>query len=134
MTSPDIFHVDDDPDFAFFMENAVREVDKKLTIKIVTNGKEALQYLKLLESSNCRPRVILLDYNLPGLSGVDVLVKIREIRFLANVPVIILSTSDNPEHKENTRLLDAESFQTKPMGYKALVDKIKIICDAWCTD
>ena len=131
MTAPDIFHVEDDADFSFIMAQALMEVNRYLQVTTVNNGKEAMVYLDKLASCNRRPGIILLDYNLPGISGLDLLVKIKEIGFLASVPVIILSTSGNPVDEQIALRLGAASFQTKPMGYRALVDKLKIICDAW---
>jgi CheY-like chemotaxis protein len=48
VSSPDIFYVEDDTDFAFIMENAVQEVSNGLSIKIIENGKDALEALEQL--------------------------------------------------------------------------------------
>ncbi len=48
MSTPDIFYVEDDTDFAFIMENAVQEVSNGLSIRIIENGKDALEALKQL--------------------------------------------------------------------------------------
>ncbi len=79
------------------MEHAVKEVKDDLSVKIIDNGKDALELLRLLTEAKVKPKLILLDLNLPGLSGLDLVKRIREIAFLKYVPVVIFSTSDNPK-------------------------------------
>ena len=83
--------MEDNEDFSFLIEKAIDHIDKDLSIKIVDNGLNALEVLKHFEQEGIRPRIILLDLNLPGLSGLDLLVKIKMIEFLKQVPVILFS-------------------------------------------
>lgn len=48
MSTPDIFYVEDDTDFAFIMEHAIQEVNNNLSVKIIENGKDALDLLNQL--------------------------------------------------------------------------------------
>lgn len=71
----DIFYVEDDPDYSFIVKQILTQIDETFTIKIITNGKEALDVLmNILEANKC-PRLILLDFNLPGLSGLELVKK-----------------------------------------------------------
>ena len=69
----DIFQVEDNEDFSFLMVKAIEQIDKTLSLKVVDNGLTALEILKHCEKEGTRPGIILLDLNLPGLSGLDLL-------------------------------------------------------------
>jgi CheY-like chemotaxis protein len=133
VSTPDIFYVEDDTDFAFLMENAVQEVSNGLSIKIVENGKDALDVLKQLTDAKTKPRVILLDLNLPGLSGLDLVKRIRENAFLRYVPVIFFSTSDNPKDVKASFEYGANAYLTKPSGYLNLISCLESLHDFWFT-
>ena len=121
MKAPDIFQVEDDEDFTLFMEKAVAQIDDSLNLRIVPNGKDAMLYLRELQLNSSKPRLILLDINLPGISGLDILKQIREIQFFQSVPIIIFSTSDNPKDVSSMMEFGANGYQTKPLGYHGLV-------------
>jgi CheY-like chemotaxis protein len=131
MISPDIFYVEDDQDFAYILEHAIKEVRQDLTLNIVEDGRDAIAALnKFVEEKN-KPKLILLDLNLPGLSGLDVLKKIKEIPYLKYVPVILFSTSDNPKDVRASYEFGANAFVTKPSGYSNLIDCVKSLHEFW---
>jgi len=131
MVSPDIFYVEDNQDFAFIMEHAVREVQGDLNLRIVEDGKDAIVKLEELAEQKSKPKLILLDLNLPGLSGLDVLKKIKEIPYLKYVPVILFSTSDNPKDVKASYEFGANAFVTKPLGYTDLLNCIRSLYEFW---
>ena len=133
MSTPDIFYVEDDLDFAFLMENAVQEVHDGLSMKIIENGKDALTVLHELTEAKVKPKVILLDLNLPGLSGLDLVKRIREIPFLKYTPVIFFSTSDNPKDVKASLEFGANAYLTKPAGYLNLISCLQSLHDFWFT-
>lgn len=129
----DIFLVEDNEDFSFLIEKAIDHIDKDLSIKIVDNGLNALEVLKHLDQEGIKPRIILLDLNLPGLSGLDLLVKIKTIEFLKQVPVILFTTSDNPKDVRLATEHGANAYVTKPHGYIALIDCLRSLFNFWFT-
>jgi CheY-like chemotaxis protein len=129
----DIFLVEDNEDFSFLIEKAIDHIDKDLSIKILDNGLNALEVLKHLDQEGIRPRIILLDLNLPGLSGLDLLVKIKTIEFLKQVPVILFTTSDNPKDVRLATEHGANAYVTKPHGYIALIDCLRSLFNFWFT-
>ncbi|HEX8018782.1 response regulator [Mucilaginibacter sp.] len=133
MSSPDIFYVEDDEDFAFIMQHAVQEVKDGLTVKIIDNGKDALEQLKQLTEARVKPKLILLDLNLPGLSGLDLVKRIREIPFLKYTPVVFFSTSDNPKDVKASLEFGANAYLTKPAGYLNLVNCVESLYNFWFT-
>lgn len=131
MKTPDIFYVEDDMDYAFFMQSAVQEVKETLNLSIVEDGKEALAKLQAFADTRTKPKLILLDLNLPGLSGLDLLKFIRDIPYLKSVPVILFSTSDNPEDVKASIEFGANAYLTKPDGYDNLVKCVHSVHDFW---
>jgi DNA-binding response OmpR family regulator len=129
--SPDIFYVEDDQDFAFIMQYAVREVSEDLTVSIAQDGNSALTTLQRFADEKHRPKLILLDLNLPGLSGLDVLKRIKEIPFFKYVPVILFSTSDDVNDVRSSLEIGANAFLTKPSGYHNLIICIRSLYDFW---
>jgi DNA-binding response OmpR family regulator len=133
VSTPDIFYVEDDTDFAFLMENAMQEVNENLSVKIVENGRDAMDILKQLTDAKTKPRLIMLDLNLPGLSGLDLVKRIRENAFLRYVPVVFFSTSDNPKDVKASLEFGANAYLTKPSGYINLISCLESLHDFWFT-
>jgi DNA-binding response OmpR family regulator len=129
--SPDIFYVEDDQDFAFIMQYAVKEVNEGLTVNIVGDGNSAIAALQQYAQEKQRPKLILLDLNLPGLSGLDILKRIKEIPFLKYVPVILFSTSDDLNDVRTSLEIGANAFLTKPNGYHNLITCVQSMYDFW---
>jgi len=133
MGSPDIFYVEDDQDFAFILEHAVREVKEDLVLSVVEDGRDAIKTLEKYALDKFRPKLILLDLNLPGLSGLDLLKRIKEIPFLRLTPVILFSTSDDPLDVKASYEFGANAYITKPTGYNNLVDCVRSLHEFWFT-
>jgi CheY-like chemotaxis protein len=129
----DIFFVEDNEDFSFLIEKAIDYIDKDLSIKIVDIGLNALEVLTHFDQEGIRPRIILLDLNLPGLSGLDLLVKLKTIEFLKQVPVILFTTSDNPKDVRLATVHGANVYVTKPHGYIALINCLRSLFNFWVT-
>ena len=131
MTSPDIFYVEDDQDYAFILEHAIREVKGDLTLSVVEDGQNAILKLEQLAESKHRPKLILLDLSLPGLSGLDVLKRIKQIPFLRHTPVVLFSTSDDPKDVAASYEFGANAYVTKPSGYNNLINCVRTLHEFW---
>lgn len=129
--SPDIFYVEDDPDFAFIMQYAVKEVNNDLTVGVFEDGSSAIAELLRYADEKHRPKIILLDLNLPGLSGLEVLKRIKEIPYFKYVPVILFSTSDDLNDVKTSLEIGANAFLTKPNGYHNLINCMQSLYDFW---
>ena len=128
---PDIFYVEDDQDFAFIMQYAVKEVSEDLTVGVAQDGTSALATLHRYAEEKHRPKLILLDLNLPGISGLDVLKRIKEIPFFKYVPVILFSTSDDLNDVRTSLEIGANAFLTKPSGYHNLIICMRSLYEFW---
>ena len=127
MPAPTIFQVEDDEDLSFFMDHAIKEISRDISLTIVANGDKGIGLLNEYRENNRKPGLILLDINLPGMSGIELLKTIREIPFFKSVPIVVFSTSDNPRDFKAALEFGANEFQTKPLGYRELVNRLKVL-------
>lgn len=101
-----------------------------------TSGDEVLEYLEQqvnYQSSNIAPRpcVILLDLNLPGIDGREVLVKIKQNQTFKEIPIVIFTTSSNPKDIELCYQEGANGYLIKPMDAQELQKTIQAFVDYW---
>jgi CheY-like chemotaxis protein len=107
-----------------------------LTIHRCFNGDDALDFLnKEGEYQGLMdilpPGLILLDLNLPGTDGREVLAMIKRTTNLKNIPVIIISTSSNPKDIEDCYQAGANSYMLKPMNINELKISMQMMLDYW---
>jgi len=107
-----ILLVDDDADDRKLFLEAAKEVDETITCVTVTNGQDALFYLK--NEANPLPDFIFLDLRMPGLSGQKCLEEIKKDPRLVPVPVIVYTTSREVEESIRLKKSGAAHFMSKP--------------------
>ncbi|MET4106625.1 response regulator [Hymenobacter sp. UYP22] len=99
------------------------------------DGDQALEYLqgygRHVSWPAVLPAIILLDLNMPGTDGRQVLETIKQDDVLSTIPVIIFSTSSNMKDIDECYQLGANSYLTKPIEYAALEEKIQLIVRYW---
>ena len=78
-----------------------------------------------------RPAIILLDLNLPGTDGRDVLVEIKSARPLAPIPVVVLTTSADSRDVEACYAAGANSYVQKPVDLDGFMDAIRLLSEYW---
>jgi CheY-like chemotaxis protein len=118
--------IDDDEDDRFFMEQAFKANSPHTKLYLAANGQRALD---LLGSAQPLPDVVLLDLNMPGLSGFEVLKRLKQSPRYRSIPVVILTTSDALADQEQSRQLGATEFITKPTTYdglNAIAERIRL--------
>jgi DNA-binding response OmpR family regulator len=77
------------------------------------------------------PKIIFLDVNLPGFSGLDILEKIRASHHMRFIPVVVLTSSGNPKDVSRAYNLGASGYIIKPMDFDNLRDKVHATLDFW---
>ena len=132
-----ILQVEDDPNDIFLLQHALKKAGAENPIQVVIDGQQAIDYLLAAGKFANRARfplpcLVLLDLNLPGLPGLDVL---RWIRQESGIPlvVLILSTSGEDADIAAAYRLGANGFLVKPAQASKLVDMAKAINDFWLT-
>lgn len=109
-----VFYADDDNDDLELVQDAFNRFTNNVEVVTAKDGVQALSYLKSIDDYSLAPCLIILDINMPMLSGRDVLKKIKEMPPLASVPVILFTTSSSTLDKEFARKYNA-GFVTKPL-------------------
>jgi two-component system response regulator len=130
-----ILVADDDTDDQFMLKEAFASLNFDKEIRTVENGEELLDYLnvkgKYSDASLPIPKLILLDLNMPKIDGRQCLRLIRASPQYSKIPIIIFSTSNNPEDISQSYELGANSYIIKPYSYNELVEIIDIIKKYW---
>lgn len=123
---------DNEGDIVLTLE-AFEESKIKTKISVVKNGKDALDFLNLRGeySSVERPDLILLDLNIPIISGMEVLREIKQDTALKTIPVIVLTTSSNPKEIKSAYEYYTNSFVTKPLDMTEFLKTIISIEEFW---
>lgn len=103
--------VDDDPDHTILITRAIREASEAATVQPVADGGAALA---LLRASESYPDLILLDINMAGLSGFDVLTEVKADARLKRIPVVMLTSSELTADVERAYELGASGYICKP--------------------
>jgi len=136
MSNAIALYVEDEEDDALFMQMAFKRVGAEGTLRIVKDGRSALAYLKGEDEYADRaahplPALILLDLNLPHLSGFEVLSWIRQQPFLKETPVVIFSSSGRPEDRNRAESQGANHYALKPMSMFQFVDLAADLRKRW---
>jgi len=131
-----ILLVEDEEAHAELTKRAIRKAGNANRVDIVSNGEQALDYLYNREPYADKekypvPGLILLDIKLPGIDGIDVLKAIKEDPDLKRIPVIMLTTSEREEDIVRSYEHYANSYLTKPVGFKAFEEKIVQVGFYW---
>jgi CheY-like chemotaxis protein len=108
-----ILLIDDDPDDLEFYGESIRTVKPALVIKEARSGQKALEYLGYAKKTNSLPCLIVLDVNMPVMSGRETLLEIKKDKDLLTIPIVIFSTASAPREKEYFANYEIEFF-TKP--------------------
>ena len=132
----DILIVEDEPAHAELTKRAIRKAGNANRIFTVSDGEEAFDFLyhrgKYKNSVKYPlPGLILLDIKLPGIDGIEVLKKIKQDDLLKRIPVIMLTTSEREEDIVRSYEHYANSYLTKPVGFKEFEEKIMQIDFYW---
>jgi len=111
--------VEDNPADVRLFQEACRENEILYNLHLVTDGVSALRFLHRVGEYSLAPRpdLILLDLNLPRMSGHEVLEIIKSDPFFRTIPVIILSTSRSPEDIQKSYDLQAACYIRKPESF-----------------
>ena len=143
-----ILLVEDNPADVKIMQRALAQVASRVDLTILQDGQEAIDYL-LRQGRYARPEVstgpggrkdgtagrrpdlIVLDLNLPRLTGIDVLRQIRAVEHLCLTPVVVLSTSRLPEDVREAYAAGANTYFEKPAEFDRFVEMMRTILQFW---
>jgi len=124
-----ILLAEDDDGHAELVEASLREAGIANPLQRFRDGREILAHLEALAERGRlappAPFVLLLDIRMPRLDGVGVLRRIKADPRLAVLPVVMLTTTDDPREVEACYALGCNAYLTKPVGYEAFVETLR---------
>lgn len=110
--------VDDDADDQFLIRNVFEQTNPAIKVVTLSDGDEVLPYLN---KQLVLPELILLDLNMARLNGMQTLTQLRRDNRYTQMPVIIYTTSSNPQERAKALACGASDFITKPGDYTDLL-------------
>lgn len=137
MSKKTLLFIEDDKDDLTFSMRAFKENKDFFNYLIMAyDGIQAQKYLNIDDKSeykemSLKPDLIILDLKLPFLDGFEILKRIRENRFTKNIPVVIFTSSDNPEDLIKAYQLGVNSFVKKPLKYEEFIETLNKIIYYW---
>ena len=124
----DVLLIEDNLIEVMKMERAISSLGLNHTINVANNGEEALE---ILEDNQQWPDLILLDLNMPRISGIEFLMILKNNEDLKHIPTVILTTSDNQKDIEECYRIGVSGYIVKPLKYYDYVDKIQNVLSYW---
>lgn len=115
--------IEDNPDHALLTRLALERHGEIGEVEILENGERALERLR--GGPEPRPDAILVDLKLPGLSGFQLLERLKATEGLREIPVVILSTSAREDEIARGLEIGARAFLTKPIRVDEFVDCVR---------
>jgi CheY-like chemotaxis protein len=131
----DVLMVDDDDGDILMTREAFEYYKVRNRLHVVTDGEQALQFLRRQGpyADAPRPGLILLDVNLPRVSGMEVLAQLKSDPDLLVIPVVMLTTSRAEEDIVRSYSLHANAFVTKPVDFEHFIEAIRQIDNFFLT-
>lgn len=128
-----ILLVEDNPADARLTQEAIRDTEFRYQLHLAEDGEEAMEFLyQEGEFADVpRPDLILLDLNLPGMDGREVLAEIKSDESLGSIPVVVLTTSTAQQDLLYSYGLRANSYVNKPIDRDRFNDMIKSVMEYW---
>ena len=127
---------DSDEDFEAFGRIIRKTCNIAMPLTRCTDGDEALDFLHQTGqytdlSATDLPGLILLDLNLPGTDGREVLMEIKQDEQLKEIPVVVLTTSSSPKDVHTCYQFGVNSYMVKPTNIEQLKTSVQLLVDYW---
>jgi two-component system response regulator len=124
--------VEDNADDVELTRHGLNSLKISYDINVVANGEQALTYLDCDGNEKSeKPDLILLDIGLPGISGLEVLKRVRSTESCRRIPIVILSASEEEDDIARGYDLGANSYLCKPLNYSAFASVMKQLGLYW---
>jgi CheY-like chemotaxis protein len=124
-----IVMIEDDEGHARLIERNIRRSGVNNEIKPFTDGTSAVNYLFGNDGSGVQHKgnalLILLDLNLPDMTGIEILRQVKENKYLKSTPVVVLTTTDDSHEIKRCYELGCNVYITKPVNYESFANAIR---------
>jgi CheY-like chemotaxis protein len=132
---PFILMVDDDEDDCLLATDAFEQSGAKGTLHCVEDGYKLFEFLsgtgKYKGKNDLSPALILLDLNMPGKGGCEVLMEMKNFSEFQKIPIVVFTTSGGEGIVDNCLRLGAKSFITKPTDFSDWIQVMRSLADKW---
>ncbi len=131
-----ILLVEDNADDELLALRALKKTSVPSTVVVARDGEEALEYIfgegrYAGRNVGEQPKVVFLDLKLPKLNGIDVLRSIRRDSRTSRMPVVLLTSSDEPQDLLDGYDSGANSYINKPVDFNEFVEQVKLLGQYW---
>lgn len=117
---------EDDDDHVLLLQRALRNYPREVQILVARDGQEAVE---LLRAQSSRPDLILLDINMPKLTGLEVLRTVKGDQNLASIPAVMLTTSAREEDRTASLNGGADDYIIKPVNFRKFSESLFQLLD-----
>ncbi|RZM26573.1 MAG: response regulator [Pedobacter sp.] len=128
---PCVFIADDDEDDRYLLAKAFEQHSPQCRLHFVEDG---IALLDALAQGQSQPYLILLDLNMPRLNGFEALQLLRAHPLYQYTPIVILTTSDLDQDRQQAQALGANEFITKPLDLINLGEMVTRLRSEWLLD
>lgn len=131
--APTVLLVEDNRLDARLIRHAFEEGQLQCALHVVEDGRSALDFLRRRGryATSPRPHLVILDLNLPGMAGGELLAELKSNRKLRSIPVVILSGAASFEDIRRSYRMFANSCVHKPLDADGFVSTVRLIKDFW---
>ena len=127
----EILLVEDNPGDVRLFKEALKDGALHARLQVARNGEEAIAYLRGIGAGAPYPDLVLLDLHMPRKGGLEVLQEIKQDPVLSSIPVIVLTSSNDPYEADRSAELKADLFITKPTNlsnFRSVVALLEEFC------
>jgi len=125
-----VYVVDDDADDRQIISDAFDEINHATELTLIQNGTELMENLHGSPLPKL-PSLIILDLNMPGKDGREILKEVKESKVLRHIPIVVFTTSSFDKDRETCYHLGANCFVTKPSSYDIMLEMMQSISKLW---
>ncbi|MEM8527163.1 MAG: response regulator [Bacteroidota bacterium] len=129
MENLDLIFVEDSASDAFMIKRILKKEVITDNYQWFQDGEKAIDFFKNREIQNLS--LVLLDVKMPKISGFDILEKIKQNEKTKNIPVVMLSSSEERKDIEQAYLCGANGYLTKPKQFSELKETIRLVTNYW---
>ncbi len=135
-TVPPLLIVEDSNEDFEALQRLLQRSPLTIPLQRCVNGDQALEFLYHTGNYHDRqklplPGLIILDLNLPGTDGREVLHRIKRDEKLKTIPIVVFTTSNNPKDVEDCYRYGVNSYMVKPIDFAHLKTSIQTLVDYW---
>jgi CheY-like chemotaxis protein len=134
----ELYIVDDNADYQFLIYKLIKELELPCSVKFFENGKSLYKHMQQLgRSENAQlPDLIILDFNMPSMTGIELLRLCRQpplsaITAISSLPIVIMSNLMTPQQIHQCYQAGANAVVSKPLDFTVMKDTLRSMCKFW---